>query len=123
MPNKGTDIPIADVQIPESTPADAVNTANLMSGKVSRGEMFELLRLTAQPLHQKLDAVGTAMQFLPYHAIVLSLIIEKLGITDEEIAAHRVKCEAEQQATDAADATEQAEAQQTITDASVKGQT
>jgi hypothetical protein len=99
-----------------------LKTANLMSGKVSRGEMFELLRLSIQPLHQKLDAMGRAMTFLPYHAIVLSLIIERLGITDEEIAAHREKCAAEQAATDAAAVQAQAEVQQTLNDGPSTGQ-
>jgi hypothetical protein len=106
-----------ETPVPAAPLSDQQKYANLMAGKVTRGEMFELLRLTAEPLNAKLDAVGVAMQFMPYHAIVLSLIIKKLGITDEEIQAHRERCEAEQTALDEANALEQADAQQAHNDA------
>jgi hypothetical protein len=92
-------------------------TPDFMAAACPRGEVFMLLDAAANPLHDKLDHITENLKFLPYQAICISLIIEKLGITDAEIDAHREKVQAELAAGEAADKLEQAIAQQVIDDA------
>lgn len=51
-----------------------------LANKVSRGELFALL-----------NSIAPAVGVVGYHAIVLHLLIEKFGITDAEIEAHKLK--------------------------------
>jgi hypothetical protein len=51
-----------------------------LANKVSRGELFALLQSMA-------PAVGC----VGFHAIVIHLLLEKLGVTDAEIEAHKTK--------------------------------
>lgn len=73
-----------------------------LANKVSRGELFALL-----------NSIAPAVGCVGFHAIVIHLLLEKLGVTDAEIEAHKMKLaeqkvseiEAEQQKAEAAFAT------------------
>ena len=51
-----------------------------LANKVSRGELFALL-----------NSIAPAVGCVGFHAIVIHLLLEKLGVTDAEIETHKRK--------------------------------
>jgi len=48
-----------------------------------------------------INQISPVLQVVPYHALVISLLMEKLGITEQEVEAHRLAKLAEIQAEQA----------------------
>jgi hypothetical protein len=93
--------------IPEPTPVAQPKPPKFLLEKPSRDEMFKIIGMATDKLAEDFDKMfrptaDAVSEFLPYHAVVLSLVIEKLGITEAEIDAHRERLLLQQKAEDAA---------------------